>query len=132
MREKLTEMGKSDDYVIDSAGTHGYHVGEPSDHRAVKAASRRGLDMSDIRARKLDVQDFEKFDYIIAMDRGHASILNSIAGSAQKHKISLFLDHSKQGIKDVPDPYYGSLEDFEKALDILEAGMNGLIDHISK
>lgn len=132
LRAKLTEMGSADDYTIDSAGTHGYHVGEPSDRRAVKAASRRGIDMDSILARKLSVDDFDRFDHIIAMDRGHASILNNIAESTQKHKISLFLDHSKQGIKDVPDPYYGSLEGFEEALDILEAGMDGLIDHIEK
>lgn len=128
----LKQRLSSEGYFSDSAGTHGYHVGEPSDHRAIKTASKRGVDMSDIRARKLEAEDMEEFDYIFAMDQGHLKILHNIATEPQKQKISLFLDHSDQGIKDVPDPYYGDMEGFEKTFDILEAGLDGIISFIKK
>lgn len=130
LRNKLAAMNKVDAYLIDSAGTHGYHVGEPSDSRAIQAASKRGINMSKIRARQLISTDFDTFDYIVAMDKGHLSILNSTAKESQKKKISLFLDHSNQGFLDVPDPYYGDLKEFEDVLDILERGMSGLIQHV--
>lgn len=132
MRHKLNKMEQGNHYIVEFAGTHDFHIGSPSDHRAIKAASKRNIDMSDIRARQIKPSDFEEFDYLIAMDQGHRRILKNIAPQEYHHKISLFLDHSDQEIRDVPDPYYGDLKGFEEVLDILEKGMSGLISYIQK
>lgn len=130
LRHKLE--GKTQNYQIDSAGTHNYHVGNSSDHRAIKAASKRDIDMSDILASQIKASDFEEFDYLIAMDQGHLRLLKNTAPKQHQHKISLFLDHSDQSLINVPDPYYGDLKGFEEVLDILEAGMSGLISSVEQ
>jgi protein-tyrosine phosphatase len=130
MRHTVNTRGVASRYVIDSCGTHDYHVGGKSDIRAVQAAKSRGVDMGDIRARQITKNDFNDFDYIVAMDRGHLRILNSIAPRNHSAELSLFLDHSDQKIKDVPDPYYGNLERFEDVLNVLEAGLTDFITFV--
>lgn len=132
LRHIVKEQGHEHEFIIDSCGTHGYHVGEPSDLRAVKAAQLRGINMDDIRARQISSDDFQEFDYIIAMDRGHESILKNIALQEHHNKISLFLDHSTQKTIDVPDPYYGDIQGFEEVLDVLEEGMGGLLRFVQE
>ncbi len=132
LRQKLEDLGMSSGFLIDSAGTHNYHVGNSSDDRAIKAAMKRNIDMFEIRARQIKPDDFKNFDFIIAMDQGHLRLLKNTAPNQHQGKISLFLDHSNQGLIDVPDPYYGDLNGFEDVLDILEEGMDGLINHVRK
>ncbi len=139
--------GLLDRLDIDSAGTHDYHVGEPPDRRAIAHAARRGIDIAGLRARKLRREDFARFDYVLAMDRGHQRILLRQAGalkasalkasalkaSALKDRVRLYLDFAP-GLagRDVPDPYYGEAQDFERVLDMVEAATAGLIEHIRR
>ena len=116
---------------IDSAGTHGYHIGDPPDARSREAAKRRGYDLSALRARKLEPADIATFDYLLAMDREHLAILSRLARGAQAAKVALFLDFAPGGRgKEVPDPYYGAAQGFEHVLDLIEAGSRGLLGHI--
>lgn len=117
----------------DSAGTHGYHVGEPPDRRSAAVALRRGVDLSDLRARKVRPADFSEFDLVLAMDRGHADILRRQCPPEQASRVRLFLDFAPElGIQDVPDPYYGEGDGFERVLDMVEAGARGLLEHIRR
>lgn len=130
-RATVRAAGLEHRFAIDSAATHDYHVGNPPDARTVKAARRRGLDLSPLRARQVAASDFGDFDYILAMDRGHLEILTAMAPPDGTRRLSLFLDHAPQcGLRDVPDPYYGGPGGFETVLDLIEAGCNGLLAHI--
>ena len=110
---------------IESAGTHDYHVGEPPDERAQRHARSRGYDLSAQRARHVRARDFEEFDLIVAMDRGHLRILASRCPAEHKAKLRLLVAD-----RDVPDPYYGGPEGFEQVLDMLEAACAGLVDDL--
>ena len=113
---------------IDSAGTHGYHVGEPPDTRAQAAARERGIDIGKQRARKFRKGDFEDFDYVLAMDRKNHAIL---LGLERKDRLHLFLSFAAGTlVRDVPDPYYGNIDRFDRALDLIEQGATGLLAEI--
>jgi protein-tyrosine phosphatase len=116
---------------IDSAGTHAYHIGEQADLRSQQAARKRGIDMSHLRARRVAANDFEKFDYILAMDRDNYTILKQACPRGQEHKLSMFLNFAPDlNVKEVPDPYYGGSNGFEHVLDLIEAASRGLLDDI--
>lgn len=117
----------------DSAGTHGYHVGEPPDPRTVRAALARGVDLSGLRARKVAAADFTRFDHILAMDHGHLAQLRRIAPAGATAALRLFLDDAPglEG-REVPDPYYGGADGFEQVLDLCEAGSRGLLERLSR
>ena len=116
---------------IDSAGTHAYHVGEPPDQRSAAAASRRGIDLSGLRARKVCPADFVDFDLLLAMDRSHHLQLNQMCPKGAEERVRLFLSFAPElRLRDVPDPYYGEGDGFERVLDMIEAGSRGLLDHI--
>jgi protein-tyrosine phosphatase len=113
--------------TIDSAGTAGYHLGEPPDRRMREAASRRGYDISRLRARVVEPADFERFDLILAMDRQNLSALERRAPGHARPRIRLFLQYAPEtGVTEVPDPYYGGGNGFEHVLDLLEAASHGL------
>lgn len=116
------------DVMVDSAGTHGYHVGDKPDRRGVNAAAARGISMAGMQARKVSADDFNAFDHIIAMDQGHYQILENLRPEKCRAKMTLFSGYCSefQG-KDVPDPYYGDDAGFETVLDILEDGAQGII-----
>jgi protein-tyrosine phosphatase len=131
-RAHAQAAGLLDKLDIDSVGTHDYHVGEPPDPRAIAHAARRGIDIAGLRARKLRREDFARFDYVLAMDRGHQRIMLRQAG-AQRDRVRLFLDFVPElAGRDVPDPYYGRAEDFERVLDLVEPAAAGLIEHIRR
>ena len=118
---------------IDSAGTHDYHAGEQADWRSRRHAGRRGYDLSAHRARQVLKEDFERFDLIVAMDRGHQRELEDFAPPEQRHKIRLFMDYAGvPGVRDVPDPYYGGPEGFEDVLDLIEQAARALLQEISR
>lgn len=102
-------QAKGLDLKIDSCGTHGYHIGEPPDHRSIETARAKGVDISALRARKIAPQDFEAFDILFAMDKGHMRILEQHCPPEYRYKLQMFLSDES----DVPDPYYGSQQDFE-------------------
>ena len=110
---------------VESRGTHDYHVGEPPDERAQHHAKRRGYDLSAQRARHLSKRDFEEFDLVLAMDRGHLRILQRACPPQHAGKVRLFIEDS-----DVPDPYYGGPEGFEQVLDLVEEACERLLNEI--
>jgi protein-tyrosine phosphatase len=120
-------------FEFDSAGTHGYHIGAPPDARTRKAAALRGYDLSSLRARLVNDYDFERFDYILAMDRANLELLKLACPAKYQSKLSLFLQFGPSLDEDeVPDPYYGGDEGFEHVLDLIEAAAGGLLETIGK
>ena len=118
---------------IDSAGTHDYHVGEPPDPRALRAASSRGLDISGLRARQVEETDFERFDLILAMDRVNYETLRDRSPPAYRSRIRLLLEFANgTGRDEVPDPYYGGAKGFEEVLDLLEDAAAGLLAEVRR
>ena len=118
---------------VDSAGTHGYHVGEAPDSRTQRAASVRGYNLSQFRARKVARQDLDYFDLILAMDKSNLDNLRRIATPEQQEKLGLFMDYSKNFDDDeVPDPYYGLGHGFDLVLDMIEDASQGLIENIKQ
>ena len=131
-RRLVLEAGLADRIAVDSAGTHAYHVNEPADRRAVAAAARRGYSLADIRARRVQDEDFERFDYVIAMDRDNRALLMQQADPQYHHKIRLLLEFSSGREDDVPDPYYGGAAGFERVLDLVEAASRALLETLHK
>lgn len=131
LRHKIREAGLESRVFVDSAGTHGYHIGEPPDSRSMATAlSRGGVDMKDLRARKISDKDFDDFDWIVAMDGGHHEILNR--AKRENHKAQLYRFTAFLGRPDdhVPDPYYGGLEGFAQVYDLIEDGCSKIFDRI--
>ncbi len=129
-RQVVKARGLEKEYVIDSAGTHAYHVGEAPDKRSQKAALKRGMDMSGQRARQVVAQDFDRFDHLIAMDRSNLSGMVSLVDASKHHKAHLMMDFAQTDFAEVPDPYYGGGDGFELVLDLLEQACEGLLEHI--
>ena len=116
---------------IDSAGTADYHVGSPPDARAQEAARRRGYDLSAQRARTVEAADFERFEYILAMDRQNLEALTRRAPGHVRERVRLFLEFAPEADElDVPDPYYGGPNGFEQVLDLIESASRGLLKHL--
>lgn len=117
-------------FVVDSAGTSGFHVGEPPDRRAQKHASQRGYNISSLRARQVGPKDFERFDLILAMEQSVLDTVNRLKAFSRggKAETALFLDYfpGHEG-QDVPDPYVGGEEGFETVLDLVEQGNEALL-----
>lgn len=114
----------------DSAGTHAYHVGQPPDPRAQRAAARRGIDLSALRARKVEPIDFERYDLVLAMDPLNAAVMQDICPPEFRSRIRLLLEFAPEtGREDVPDPYYGGSNGFEYVLDLAEAASAGLLNY---
>ena len=129
--KQVREAGLEHLIEIDSAGTHAYHVGEPPDPRAQKTAAKRGIDLSSLRARRAVAEDFEVFDYVLAMDRDNQQGLQAICPPGAEHKLQLFLSYAPNIEHDeVPDPYYGGPLGFERVLDMIEAAAEGLLQEI--
>lgn len=128
----VEQAGLSDQIYIDSAGTHSYHIGNPPDSRSQAAALRRGIDLSDLRARQVNREDFAEFDYVLAMDRENYRDLQSLCPPEQADKLHLFLEFAPElGTREVPDPYFGrGQEGFELVLDLIEAASEGLLTDI--
>jgi protein-tyrosine phosphatase len=117
---------------IDSAGTANYHVGEPPDRRTVAAARRRGFDLAGLRARQVQRADFERFSYVLAMDRANLVELERLAPPGATARLALFLEFAPDAqALEVPDPYYGGVEDFERVLDLCELGARGLLARLT-
>ena len=115
---------------IESAGTGGWHVGDPPDPRMLRAAAKRGYDLSHQRARQVDDSDFFTFDYLLAMDLANFNDLLALAPPNRECDIRLFLDFANGDERETPDPYYGGAHGFERVLDLIEAGADGFLDHL--
>jgi protein-tyrosine phosphatase len=130
-RAKAAARGLSERVFADSAGTHGYHIGEPPDPRTRAAAQRRGYPMAGMFARKVSAADFRAFDLVVAMDEGHLRLLKRLAPAPAGEKLRLFMALVREAThRDVPDPYYGGPDGFDRVLDLVEAGVDALLDEI--
>lgn len=125
-KKVLADNGMTDRFIVDSAGTHAYHVGESPDSRAQQTARQRGVNLSNIRARKVSASDFDEFDYILAMDTDNYHILLDACPEHHRHKVRLFLEFAPERDEDnVPDPYYGGQNGFEYVFDLVEDASRG-------
>lgn len=129
----VDEAGLADVILVDSAGTHAYHIGEQPDTRATRAAGSRGIDLTRQRARRVETGDFTRFDYLLAMDSSNLENLLAICPDEHRGKVRLFMDFAVPGARsDVPDPYYGGPQGFERVLDMLQDGALGLLEDIRR
>ena len=130
-RKLVKDEGLAKVIEIDSAGTHAYHIGSKPDKRSQQVALRRGYDLSSLRARKVNDLDYERYDYVLPMDRENYGNLLDQCPSHFESKLQLFLefaDHLQE--MEVPDPYYGGSQGFERVLDMVEEASKGLLWHI--
>ncbi len=128
-RKHVSDAGLDAVILTDSAGTHAYHSGEPADRRAHAAALRRGFSLEGISARKVTDEDFEDFDYILAMDQDNLMTLQERAPDELRSKVRLFLEFAESRPEnEVPDPYYGGSAGFERVLDLVEEASQGLLE----
>ena len=128
-RHMVIKAGLEERFLIDSAGTHGYHIGDPPDPRTIATALSRGVDMHDLRARKATAVDFMRFHYILSMDLGHHVLMDRLRPDDFKGGLGLFLGFPKFGAlgRDVPDPYYGTQTGFDHVYEMIERGCHRLL-----
>jgi len=127
----LREEGLVSNIEVDSCGTHAYHIGDAPDRRSREVAQQRGISLEHLRARRVEMSDFEYFDYILAMDKDNISILESMCPSQYADKIGLLLEFApSRSESEVPDPYYGGPQGFDIVLDMIEAASEGLLEDI--
>lgn len=132
-RHRLAAISDEFDIKVDSAGTHGFHVGAPPDPRAVSAAARRGIDISNQRARAVDIADFQQFDLILAMDEDNLEALQAMKPVDSRAELHLFLSFCGDPEEiSVPDPYYGGSAGFERVLDIIEDASQSLLEELRR
>ncbi|WP_414830376.1 low molecular weight protein-tyrosine-phosphatase [Alteromonas sp. H39] len=129
-RHKAAKAGLN--VKIDSAGTHGYHIGKQPDKRSQAAGVARGYSFEGLKCRRVEESDFESFDYILAMDESNLSNLRKVSPEEYHNKIHLFLSFADTGHQEVPDPYYGGKQGFELVLDLIEAASDGLINTLKR
>lgn len=128
LRRKAQEAGLGHRIEVDSAGTAGYHVGSPPDRRAIVHGERRGLQMKALRGRQVSAEDFERFDFILAMDADNLADLERIRPPQARATLALLMSYAPHAGSDVvPDPYYGSADGFERVLDLVESASEGFL-----
>lgn len=131
-RDQADRAGLADRFEVDSAGTSDYHIGEAPDERTIRTAAARGLHV-DHSSRQVDGADFERFDYILAMDTNNLRRIERLAGSTQgKAQVALLreFDAAGNGGAEVPDPYFGGERGFDDVHDLVERACRGLLAHI--
>ena len=128
-RERVIAAGLEAHIRIDSAGTGDWHIGRAPDPRTREAAARRGYQMDTLRARQVSPQDFYEFDVVLAMDNTNLADLQAMQPADVNVTLGRFLDYSTAAsVKEVPDPYYGGEDGFDRVLDLIEGGADGLLD----
>jgi len=133
LRAKLRQAGLHARVVVDSAGTHGLHAGEPPDPRAIRSAAQRGYELADLRARPVQAEDFTRFDWLLAMDEANLAWLRSRVPEGATPRIDLLMAHARNhaDVNEVPDPYYGAAAGFERVLDLVEDACDGLVARLA-
>jgi protein-tyrosine phosphatase len=127
-RHKVKSLGLHDFVTVDSAGTHNYHPGSPPDERSQEHATKRGYDLSDLRARQIRKSDFETFDHILVMDWDNLSLVQEKCPPQHQKKVRRFTEFCQEFDSPVvPDPYYGEAQGFEHVLDLIEDASDGLL-----
>ena len=131
MRRMIKDRGLEDKVMCDGAGMHGLHAGEAPDPRSTKAASKRGYDLSPLRARQFRASDFDKFTLILGMDYSHLHDIQAMAPSNMTCELDLFLNYTNHpSVTEVPDPYYGGPDGFEHVLDLVEYGCEKILEKL--
>lgn len=127
----VTQRGLERLVQVDSCGTGDWHIGHAPDQRASAEAASRGYDLSHLRARQVQINDFDEFDYILAMDKQNLADLKAMCPSDFQGHLGLFLPFAAEAsVEEVPDPYYGGDEGFTRVLDMIEAASEGLLREI--
>jgi protein-tyrosine phosphatase len=127
-RKLSRELAPGLEFEIDSAGTHGYHIGAPPDERSQRAALRHDVEMKQLRARLLESADFTHYDWIVFMDDSNRQHALALHGAGGKARLVRLLDFApEQPVRDVPDPYYGEAEEFTRAAQLIDQGVRGFI-----
>ena len=128
-RRLLQDVGLEDKVYVESAGTHAYHVGSFPDRRSQDVAQARGVDISAIRARKVEIEDLDIFDYVIAMDDDNYRYLLGLCPAPNyREKIHRIMEYAPESpIREVPDPYYGGRGGFMRVMDLVEESAQGLL-----
>ena len=130
-RKLVEDEGLDSAISIDSAGTHAYHIGSQPDSRAQSAALKRDINLSALRGRQISSIDLDDFDYVLAMDHSNYADIQLLKQGETRAQISLFLDYAQHhDDNEVPDPYYGGANGFERVLDMVEDASRGLLEHI--
>ncbi len=130
-QQMVDEQGLGSTILVDSAGTGDWHIGRPPDPRASAAAQQRGVDMSALRARQFQADDFHNFDYILAMDEDNLRDILAQEPGSHSAQVGLFLDYATHfEEREVPDPYYGGDEGFEHVLNLIEDAAKGLLERL--
>src|SRR5690554_4818295 len=130
LRKKLAEHGLDEKVTVDSAGTGDWHIGKAPDQRSQAAAAARGYAISNLRARQVVAEDFDKFDYVLAMDKSNIENMKEFMPSGKvRTQPELILERfgNDKSITEVPDPYYGGEEGFQTVLDLLETACDNLV-----
>jgi len=128
LRRKLHEAGLDDRVEVDSAGTSDYHVDSPPDRRAVAHGERRGLRMQQLRGRQVERADFDRFDWILAMDEDNLADLKRVRPAGSRARVALLMSFAPEaGAREVPDPYHGGADGFERVLDLTAAAADGFV-----
>jgi protein-tyrosine phosphatase len=127
MRHKVRQAGQMDRFSLDSAGTGAWHVGNPADRRSVSVGAIHGVDLSDLRARQVSVEDFYRFDLILAMDVSNLSDLRSMQPGDGVAELALYRSYCDDGEQDVPDPYYGGDRGFEDVYQMINRASDVLL-----
>lgn len=129
----VEKAGLAGRIISDSAGTHDYHVGEAPDSRAQSAALTRGYDLSPLCARQVSRRDFQEFDHVLAMDEANLEQLKRLCPPEHAARVKLFMEFAGEGAtREVPDPYYGGSQGFERVLDLVEQASRGLLEHLRR
>lgn len=132
-RHRVRAAGLDGVVRVDSAGTHNYHPGEPPDQRSQKHATRRGYDLSDLRARQMLLADFEAHDLVLAMDWDNLAMAQELCPPAHAHKLRRLTEFClRMDSPVVPDPYYGGANGFDEVLDLVEDACEGLLQHVQR
>jgi protein-tyrosine phosphatase len=133
LRQRLQRDGLSTAVAVDSAGTHGFHKGSAIDPRAASQAALRGYSLDGLRSRPVVAEDFSRFDLLLAMDHDNLATLRKRCPPEEQHRLQLLMAHAPQaGADEVPDPYYGAVAGFDRALDLIEPACDGLMSEIRR
>jgi protein-tyrosine phosphatase len=133
LRQKLNEAGLAERIEVDSAGTYGGHAGDPPDPRSQRHAARRGLDLSALRARQVAEDDFRRFGLILAMDEDNLEALERVRpADAPPPRLLMEFARRPGAPREVPDPYYGGPDGFERVLDLVEDACTGLVENLRR
>lgn len=127
-RHAVEQAGVADRFRLDSAALGRSHVGRPPDRRAMMTAARHGFDISMLRARRLAREDFEQFDLILGMDRINYADLRALTPPNCRADVGLYRERTEGLLESVPDPYHGTIQDFETVYQIVERGSGMLLD----